>query len=74
MRPVEGTARRRRGNWLECGSLRHVVPQVLPGFLSYALLRFSRSTCAPPTIIGFVGARRHRPGVQARHRFQHLRR
>ncbi|MEJ0020481.1 MAG: phosphonate ABC transporter, permease protein PhnE [Acetobacteraceae bacterium] len=53
MRPVEGT-RAAGGNWLEC--LRYgIVPQVLPGFLSYALLRFEINVRSS-TIIGFVGA------------------
>ena len=53
MRPVEGM-RAAGGNWLE--AMRYgVVPQVLPGFLSYALLRFEINVRSS-TIIGFVGA------------------
>ena len=53
MRPVEGM-RATGGNWLE--AMRYgVVPQVLPGFLSYALLRFEINVRSS-TIIGFVGA------------------
>jgi phosphonate transport system permease protein len=53
MRPVEGM-RAAGGNWLE--AVRYgLVPQVLPGFLSYALLRFEINVRAS-TIIGFVGA------------------
>jgi len=53
MRPVEGMAAA-GGNWVQ--SLRNgVVPQVLPGFLSYALLRFEIDVRSS-TIIGFVGA------------------
>jgi phosphonate transport system permease protein len=53
MRPVEGMEAA-GGNWVQ--SLRYgVVPQVLPGFLSYALLRFEINVRSS-TIIGFVGA------------------
>ena len=53
MRPVEGM-RAAGGNWL--GAVRYgMVPQVLPGFLSYALLRFEINVRSS-TIIGFVGA------------------
>jgi phosphonate transport system permease protein len=53
MRPVEGM-RAAGGNWL--GTVRYgIVPQVLPGFLSYALLRFEINVRSS-TIIGFVGA------------------
>ena len=53
MRPMEGM-RSAGGNWLEC--VRYgIVPQVLPGFLSYALLRFEINVRSS-TIIGFVGA------------------
>jgi phosphonate transport system permease protein len=53
MRPVEGM-RAAGGNWLE--AVRYgMVPQVLPGFLSYALLRFEINVRSS-TIIGFVGA------------------
>ena len=53
MRPVEGM-RAAGGNWLE--AMRYgMVPQVLPGFLSYALLRFEINVRSS-TIIGFVGA------------------
>jgi phosphonate transport system permease protein len=52
-RPVEGV-RAAGGNWLE--QVRYgVVPQVLPGYLSYALLRFEINVRSS-TIIGFVGA------------------
>ena len=53
MRPMEGM-RAAGGNWLE--AVRYgMVPQVLPGFLSYALLRFEINVRSS-TIIGFVGA------------------
>ena len=53
MRPVEGI-RAAGGNWVE--AVRYgMVPQVLPGFLSYALLRFEINVRSS-TIIGFVGA------------------
>jgi phosphonate transport system permease protein len=53
MRPVEGM-QAAGSNWVQ--SLRYgVVPQVLPGFLSYALLRFEINVRSS-TIIGFVGA------------------
>ena len=53
MRPVEGM-RAAGGNWVE--AVRYgMVPQVLPGFLSYALLRFEINVRSS-TIIGFVGA------------------
>jgi phosphonate transport system permease protein len=53
MRPVEGM-RAAGGNWLE--AIRYgVVPQVLPGFLSFALLRLEINVRSS-TIIGFVGA------------------
>jgi phosphonate transport system permease protein len=53
MRPIEGM-RAAGGNWLE--AVRYgLVPQVLPGFLSYALLRFEINVRSS-TIIGFVGA------------------
>jgi len=53
MRPVDGM-RAAGGNWLE--AVRYgMVPQVLPGFLSYALLRFEINVRSS-TIIGFVGA------------------
>ena len=53
MRPVEGMCAA-GGNWL--GTVRYgIVPQVLPGFLSYALLRFEINVRSS-TIIGFVGA------------------
>ena len=42
------------GSWLAQMRL-GVVPQVLPGFLSYALLRFEINVRSS-TIIGFVGA------------------
>ena len=53
MRAMEGM-RAAGGNWLE--AVRYgMVPQVLPGFLSYALLRFEINVRSS-TIIGFVGA------------------
>jgi phosphonate transport system permease protein len=53
MRPVEGMPAA-GGNWVE--AVRYgMVPQVLPGFLSYALLRFEINVRSS-TIIGFVGA------------------
>ncbi len=53
MRPVDGI-RAVGGNWLEV--VRYaLVPQMLPGFLSYALLRFEINVRSS-TIIGFVGA------------------
>jgi phosphonate transport system permease protein len=53
MQGVEGM-RAVGGNWIE--AIRYgLVPQVLPGFLSYALLRFEINVRSS-TIIGFVGA------------------
>ena len=53
MRPVDGM-RAAGGNWVE--AVRYgMVPQVMPGFLSYALLRFEINVRSS-TIIGFVGA------------------
>ena len=53
MRPVEGMSAA-GGNWVE--AMRYgIVPQVLPGFLSYTLLRFEINVRSS-TIIGFVGA------------------
>jgi phosphonate transport system permease protein len=53
LRPVDGI-RSVGGSWL--AQIRYaVVPQVLPGFLSYALLRFEINVRSS-TIIGFVGA------------------
>ena len=53
LRPVEGITSV-GGSWL--ARVRYgVVPQVLPGFLSYALLRFEINVRSS-TIIGFVGA------------------
>lgn len=53
MRPVEGV-RGVGGNWFE--EMRYgVVPQVLPNFTSYALLRFEINVRAS-SIVGFVGA------------------
>jgi phosphonate transport system permease protein len=53
MRPVAGM-QAAGGNWVQ--SLRYgVIPQVLPGFLSYVLLRFEINVRSS-TIIGFVGA------------------
>jgi phosphonate transport system permease protein len=52
-RPVE-SIRSVGGSWL--AQIRYgVVPQVMPGFLSYALLRFEINVRSS-TIIGFVGA------------------
>ena len=48
-----------------------VVPQMLPGFLSYGLLRFEINVRSS-TIIGFVGAGRHRAGTEAGDRLQYL--
>ena len=53
LRPVDGI-RSVGGSWLAQVRL-GVVPQVLPGFLSYALLRFEINVRSS-TIIGFVGA------------------
>jgi phosphonate transport system permease protein len=53
LRPVE-SIRSVGGSWLAQVRL-GVVPQVLPGFLSYALLRFEINVRSS-TIIGFVGA------------------
>ena len=53
LRPVEGI-RSTGGSWL--AQMRFgVVPQMLPGFLSYGLLRFEINVRSS-TIIGFVGA------------------
>lgn len=53
MRPVEGV-RGVGGNWFE--EMRYgVVPQVLPNFTSYTLLRFEINVRAS-SIVGFVGA------------------
>lgn len=53
LRPVE-SIRAAGGSWL--AQIRYaVVPQVLPGFLSYGLLRFEINVRSS-TIIGFVGA------------------
>ena len=52
-RPIEGV-RAAGGSWL--AQMRYgVVPQMLPGFLSYGLLRFEINVRSS-TIIGFVGA------------------
>jgi phosphonate transport system permease protein len=52
-RPIEGV-RATGGSWL--AQMRYgVVPQMLPGFLSYGLLRFEINVRSS-TIIGFVGA------------------
>jgi phosphonate transport system permease protein len=53
LKPVDGI-RSVGGSWLAQIRL-GVVPQVLPGFLSYALLRFEINVRSS-TIIGFVGA------------------
>ena len=53
MRPVEGI-RGVGGNWFE--EMRFgVLPQVLPNFISYTLLRFEMNVRAS-SIVGFVGA------------------
>jgi phosphonate transport system permease protein len=53
LHPMDGI-RSVGGSWL--AQIRYaVVPQVLPGFLSYALLRFEINVRSS-TIIGFVGA------------------
>jgi phosphonate transport system permease protein len=53
LRPIDGI-RSVGGSWL--AQIRYgAVPQVLPGFLSYALLRFEINVRSS-TIIGFVGA------------------
>ncbi len=53
MRPVEGV-RAVGGNWFE--EMRYgIVPQVMPNFASYALLRFEINVRAS-SIVGFVGA------------------
>lgn len=53
MRPVEGI-RGVGGNWFE--EIRYgVVPQVMPNFVSYTLLRFEINVRAS-SIVGFVGA------------------
>jgi len=51
--PIEGV-RAAGGNWFEAMGLA-VVPQVLPNFTSYALLRFEINVRAS-AIVGFVGA------------------
>jgi phosphonate transport system permease protein len=53
MGPVEGV-RAAGGNWFQIVRLA-VVPQVLPNFLSYALLRFEINVRSA-AVIGFVGA------------------
>jgi phosphonate transport system permease protein len=53
MGPVEGV-RAAGGNWLQIVRLA-VVPQVLPNYLSYALLRFEINVRSA-AVIGFVGA------------------
>ena len=52
MRPWAGCARRRQ---LGAGVRFAILPQVLPNFLSYSLLRFEMNVRAP-RVIGFVGA------------------
>lgn len=53
LRPVDGI-RAAGGSWL--AQMRYgVIPQMLPGFLSYGLLRFEINVRSS-TIIGFVGA------------------
>ncbi|HEY0420017.1 MAG TPA: phosphonate ABC transporter, permease protein PhnE [Acetobacteraceae bacterium] len=53
MRPWDGV-RAAGGNWLQ-GVRYAILPQVLPNFLSYALLRFEINVRGA-TVIGFVGA------------------
>jgi phosphonate transport system permease protein len=53
MRPWEGV-RAAGGNWLQ-GVRYAILPQVLPNFLSYVLLRFEINVRGA-TVIGFVGA------------------
>ncbi len=53
MRPVEGTVAA-GASWPQMARLA-VVPQVLPGFLSYALLRFEINVRGA-AVLGFVGA------------------
>ena len=62
MRPDEGL-RAVGANWVERVWF-GIVPQVLPNFMSYFLLRFEINVRAS-TIIGAVGARRHRRGAAA---------
>jgi len=52
-RPVEGV-RAAGGNWLMCMSL-GVIPQALPNYASYALLRFEINVHSA-TVMGVVGA------------------
>ncbi len=69
MRPVEGM-RAAGGNWLE--AVRYgLVPQVLPGFLSYALLRFEINVRVFHHH-RLCRRRWHRAGIQAGDRFQYL--
>jgi len=53
MKPVEG-ATAAGASWTQMARFA-VVPQVLPGFMSYALLRFEMNVRAA-TVMGFVGA------------------
>ncbi len=53
MRPLEGI-RAAGGSWLQ-GVRYAILPQVLPNFVSYVLLRFEINVRAA-TVIGFVGA------------------
>lgn len=53
MKPVEGTAAA-GASWTQTARFA-VVPQVLPGFLSYALLRFEINVRGA-SVLGFVGA------------------
>jgi len=53
MGPIEGV-RAAGGNWFQIIRLA-VIPQVLPNYLSYALLRFEINVRSA-AVIGFVGA------------------
>ena len=53
MRPLDGI-RAAGGNWLQ-GVRYAILPQVLPNFVSYVLLRFEINVRGA-TVIGFVGA------------------
>ncbi|ETR76684.1 phosphonate ABC transporter permease [Afipia sp. P52-10] len=53
MKPVEGI-RATGANWLSCMRFA-VVPQVMPGFASYSLLRFEINV-REASVMGFVGA------------------
>ena len=69
MRPVEGM-RAAGGNWLE--EMRYgVVPQVLPGIPQLRAAAV-RNQCALLHHHRLCRRRRHRPGIEAGHRLQHL--